>query len=30
MTSDQTSGMIIADMRQRLGLEQSAQAKGSQ
>jgi cytidylate kinase len=30
MTSDQTSGLIIADIKQRLGLEQSAQAKGSQ
>ena len=30
MTSDQTSGMIIADIKQRLGLEQSTQAKGSQ
>jgi hypothetical protein len=29
MTSDQTSGLIIADIKRRLGLEQSAQAKGS-
>jgi cytidylate kinase len=30
MTSDQTSGLIIADVKQRLGLEESPHAKGSQ
>src|SRR5262245_8566185 len=28
MTSDQTSGLIIADVRKRLGLEQTSQAEG--